>query len=109
MIAFCVQMTDSQFWPYLMSTAPGRWGRDVNLCPGVLSDTVDVEFIIHEGLQEASGLSRPQKACGRPGDSCRDRPPQEACALTHSSAHRPCVSTETVCEGMTDALDLPQA
>lgn len=34
----------------LMSTAPGRWARDVNFCPGVLSDTVDVEFIIHEGF-----------------------------------------------------------
>lgn len=40
-----------------MSTAPGRWARDVNFRPGALSNTVDVEFVIHEGLQEGNGPS----------------------------------------------------
>ena len=80
---------------------------DVNFCPGVLSDTVDVEFIIHEGLQERSG-SMPQTACRQPGDSSRYAL-QEACELTHTSAERPCASLKTVCEDMTDAPDLPQA
>lgn len=84
---------DRQFMHYLMSTAPWRWARNVNFCPGVLSDTVDVEFIIHEGLQEGSD------------HQCHKRHSRQQCHsgeyapgslyINHTSADRPRVPGRT--------------